>query len=310
MTPSRLLIIRHQSPLRVTGEEEVLKAFSGAELRVPRDGIEIDSRPLEESVEGGHWRSSDEFVRRTAAELREVVGRSLGEVHYFGIAEVPHVIGIGAYLGDETLVHVHDYDRDGDSWDWPSESASLSLETLGLPGELVNQSGEVTLVVELSYPVDQRDVDIAVGSEVLSAVRIRPTANPAPGIVRSMADVRVARETVREALAAIARFRPATSLIHLFIAAPVSVCFAVGQELRLRNGVDVMTYRYRSLERSEPYKRAILLSSRQLGRGSRSVSSEERSLAARYRPVFVSALDDVRAHAAALGGVGAWFAGF
>src|SRR5688572_5729962 len=173
MTSTRLLLVRHQSPLRVTGEDEVLTAFSDAQLRLARENVEIDSRPLEESVEGGHWRSSDEFVRRTAAELREVVGRSLGEVHYFGIAEVPHVIGIGAYLGDETLVHVHDYDRDGDSWDWPSESASLSLETFGLPGELVNQSGEVTLVVELSYPVDQRDVDIAVGSEVLSAIRIR-----------------------------------------------------------------------------------------------------------------------------------------
>jgi hypothetical protein len=122
--------------------------------------------------------------------------------------------------------------------------------------------------------------------------------------------VRLVRETVREALAAIARFRPGTSLIHLFIAAPVSVCFAIGQELRLRNGVDVMTYRYRSLDRSEPYKRAILLTGRPLGRGSRAVSTEERSLAARYRLVLVSALDDVRAHAAALGGGGAWFAGF
>jgi hypothetical protein len=233
-----------------------------------------------------------------------------GEIHYFGIAEVPHVIGIGAYFGDETLVHAHDYDRDHDSWGWPADSALLSLETLGLPGELVNQSGEVTLVVELSYPIDQRDVDAVVGSDVLSAVRIRPTTNPVPAIVRSPADVRVAREIVREAIAAIERYRPGTSLIHLFIAAPVSVCFAVGQELRLRNGVDVITYRYRSQDRSEPYKRALLLTGRPLGRGSRSVSEEERSLAAQYRPVFVSALNDVRAHAATLGGDGSWFAGF
>ena len=310
MTQPRLLVVRHQSPLRFTSNEEVLGAFSSAELRVPRDGMEIDSRPLEESVEGGHWRSSEEFVRRTAAELREAVGHEPGEIHYFGIAEVPHIIGIGAYFGDETLVHVHDYDRDRDSWVWPAESATLSLETIGLPGELVTQSGEATLVVELSYPVDQQDVDAVVGSDVLSAVRIRPTANPAPGIVRSEADVRAARESVREALAAIARFRPRTSLIHLFIAAPVSVCFAVGQELRLRNGIDVMTYRYRSLDRSEPYKRAILLTARPLSRESRSMSPEERSLAARYRLVFGSALDDVRAHATTLGGGEAWYSGF
>ncbi len=310
MTPERLFIVRHQSPLRVTSDAEVLTAFSGTELRIPRDGMEVDSRPLDEAVEGGHWRSSEEFVRRTAAQLRDAFARTPGEIHYFGIAEVPHIVGIGAYFGDEALVHVHDYDRDLDSWAWPAESTSLVLISSGLPTELVTQSGEVTLVVELSYPVDQRDVDAVVGSDVLSAVRIRPTTNPAPGIVRSQADVRVVREAVREVLAALARFRPGTSLIHLFIAAPVSVCFAAGQELRLRNGVDVMTYRYRSSDRSESYKRAIRLSGRPLRRGARFVAPEERSHAARYRQVFVGALDDVRAHAADLAHAGPWFAGF
>jgi hypothetical protein len=310
MTSSRLIIVRHQSPLRVIDDEEVLTAFSDAELRIPRQGMEIDSRPLDESVEGDHWRSSDEFVRRTAEEIRAANADSQGEVHYFGIAEVPHIIGIGAYFGDETLIHVHDYDRDRDSWAWPANSTSLSLKALGLPRELVTQSGEVTLVVELSYPIDQRDVDVMVGSDVLCAVRIQPTTDPAPGIVRSSSDVRVVRETVRESLAAIARHRPGTSLIHLFIAAPVSVCFAIGQELRLRNGVDVMTYRYRRLDRLEPYKRALLLTSRPLSRGSRAVSPQEHALATLYRTVFASALDDVQAHVARLGNDGPWFAGF
>src|SRR3954462_1556837 len=124
MTASRFIIVRHQSSLRVIGDEEVLKAFSNVELGAPRHMIEIDSRPLDESVEGGHWRSSDEFVRRAAAELREAVGRPPGEAHYFGIAEVPHITGTGAYFGDETLVYVHDYDRDRDSWTWSAESAA------------------------------------------------------------------------------------------------------------------------------------------------------------------------------------------
>jgi hypothetical protein len=310
MTSTRLLIVRHQSPLRVTGEAEVLTAFSGDQLRLARENVEIDSRPLEESVEGGHWRSSDEFIRRSAAQLRELADRTPSEIHYFGIAEVPHIVGIGAHFGDETLVHSHDYDRDRDSWAWAAESGSFALQTLGLPGELVPHSGDVSLIVEVSYSIDQRDVDTVIGSDLLATVRVRPTTDPTPGIVRSQADVHAVRGAVRESLAAITRYRPGTSLIHLFVAAPVSVCFAIGQELRLRNGVDVMTYRYRSTNPSEPYKRAVLLTARPLPRGSRVVTEEERPVAARLRSVFARALDDVKHHAATLGGSAPWYSQF
>ena len=310
MTPSQLLIVRHQSPLRFTGAAEVLGVFSDAELRLPRTEMEIDSRPLDEAVEGGHWRSSDEFVRRTAAELRSAAQNNAAEIHYFGIGEVPHVIGIGAHFGDETLVHVHDYDRDRNTWGWPTSTPPLTLEAIGLPREQVAQSGELTLVIEISYPIDQRDVDQAVGNDLLGAIRVRPTTEPTPGIVGSPSDVLTVRRTVREALAAIAQYRPGASTIHLFIAAPVSVCFSVGQELRLRNSVDVMTYRYRRGDPTEVYKRALLLTARPLPRGSRAVSDDERLLATRIRPIFVAALADVKKHAAQIGDSRPWHKGF
>jgi hypothetical protein len=272
--------------------------------------MEIDSRHLEEAVEGGYWRSSDEFVRRSAAELRGAAQREGAEIHYFGIAEIPHVVGIAAHFGDETLVHVHDYDRDRNTWAWPGKAAPLTVETFGIPREQVAQTGELTLVVEISYAIDQRDVDKVVGQDLLGAIRIRPTAEPTPGIVRSPADVLAVRQAVREALAAITRYRPSASVIHLFIAAPMSVCFGIGQELRLRNSVDVMTYRYRRSDPTEPYKRAILLTARPLPRGSRAVTDRERDLATQIRPIFASALADVKTHAAQIGENRPWYAGF
>ncbi len=311
MVPHQLIIVRHQSPLRVTSAAEVLAAFSDAELRLPRADVEVDSRSLEESVEGGYWRSSDDFVRRTADELRTALHDTDGaELHYFGIGEVPHVIGIAAHFGDETLVHAHDYDRDRDTWAWPSPTAPLTVEVTGLPQEVVAQSGELTLVVEISYPIDQRDVDRAVGTDLLGAVRIRATPGPTPGIVREPADVLAVRHAVREALSAFARFRPGASIIHLFLAAPMSVCFGVGQELRLRNGTDVMTYRYRRDDPTEVYKRAILLTARPLSRSSHAVGEEERAVAARLRPIFGEALRDIQAHAQVLGDKSPWYDGF
>lgn len=308
--PRHLLIVRHQSSLRVTNPAEVLGVFSDSDMRLPRTDMEIDSRPLEESVEGGHWRSSDEFVRRAAVDLRSASQDGAAEIHYFGIGEVPHVIGIGAHFGDETLVHVHDYDRDRDTWAWPATSSPLTVETIGLPREPVAQSGEVTLVIEISYPIDRHDVDRAVGTDLLSAVRIRAVPEPVPGIIRSPSDVMSVRRAVREALAAITRYRPSVSVIHLFIAAPMSVCFAVGQELRLRNSADVMTYRYRRGDPTEVYKRAILLTARPLSRASRAVGEEERALAAHIRPIFAEALSDIKAHARLIGETSPWYGGF
>lgn len=308
--PRQLLIVRHQSSLRVTSAAEVLRAFSDSDLRLPRADIEIDTRPLEESVEGGHWRSSDEFVRKAATDLRSVSKDGAAEIHFFGIGEVPHVIGIGAHFGDETLVHVHDYDRDRDTWTWPAASSPLAVEIIGLPREEVAQSGEVTLVIEISYAIDQHDVDRAVGTDLLSAIRIQAAPEPSPGIVGSPSDVMSARQAVREALAAVARYRPGASVIHLFIAAPMSVCFAVGQELRLRNSTDVMTYRYRRGDPTEVYKRAILLTARPLPRASRAVREEERAVAAHIRPIFAEALSDIKAHARLIGDARPWYDGF
>lgn len=296
MSGRRLLIVRHHDPLRVIGEDEVLTAFSGDEIRLPRTDHVIDGRPLEESVEGGVWRPSDVFVRTAAAGLRNRIAEVGGEVHYFAMAEVPHVLALGAYVGDETLVHAHDYDRDRDNWAWPNDAPNLEIMIDGAPGETISQTGEVALLVEVSYPIRDADVDAVVGNESLGRIRVRPVAPPRPGIVRSTDDVLAVRTAVRDALSAVARHRPGASLIHLFIAAPVSVCFAVGQELRLRNGRDVQTYRYRAGD-PEPYKRALLLTDRRASAAGRVLTDEERQLAREMWPAIRQALEDVQRHA-------------
>lgn len=288
-------------------EAEPLSAFTDDELRLPRVDHLIDSRPLSESVVGGLWRASDEFVRAAAESLRTKIVEHGGEVHYFGMAEVPHLLGIAAHLGDETLVHAHDYDRDQDTWAWPEASGSLVMKLEGVPKETVSQSGDASLVVEVSYPVQQHEVDDVIGTEATASIRIRPQdRDPTPGIVRAAEDVMAVRHAVREALGAIALYRPGTSVIHLFIAAPASACFAVGQELRLRNGKDVQTYRYRA-DDAEPQKRALLLTARALPGGARIVTEAESALAAELRAVVQQAHRDVKKHASELGEAGPWY---
>jgi hypothetical protein len=116
-------------------------------------------------------------------------------------------------------------------------------------------------------------------------------------LVQSEKDVSSIRLAVREALAALASARPNADTIQLFVAAPVSVCLAIGQELRLRNGKDVQTYRYRSGSGDRALTPALLLTSGDIREAPRQFTTEEIQRAQHLRSVWQTALEEVRRHA-------------
>jgi hypothetical protein len=118
------------------------------------------------------------------------------------------------------------------------------------------------LRVSISAGVSPADVREVVGDEHLADVEISVDGDRAPGItrVRSEADLEHARVTFREALATLRAARPNSELIYLFVAAPVSGCFAIGQELKPRNSPPIQTFRYRSHAGQASQQFALLLS--------------------------------------------------
>lgn len=316
MASDKILFVLHNSPMRDVSEDEALRTLSEEERALPRDIAWVDTRPYAADVDGGHWRSSHTHLRQEASRIRSVCDKwGATVVRYLGIAEVPHLIALGAYLGDERLVDARDFDRDHNAWEWQSTDGQLSVETLGLPHETVVQPGNVVLRVEISYPILDTDIDAAIGRERLCDIRIRPQGRiPVPGLVKSTADVGLIRSKVREALAAIASNRPNTDLIQLFVAAPVSACIAIGQELRLRNGKAVQTYRYRAGTSNRALTPAILLTSGDVTEGAKPLSPEDIALARELRLTWQAALEEVRAHARRVkspdaANAGVWYAG-
>jgi hypothetical protein len=299
MSTGPILLVIHQSPLREVTEAEAIGTLGEGEGALPRRVFSVDTRHLKDDVEGGHWRSSHLFIREQAAHILSLANEiGAGEIRYLGIAEVSHVLGLGAYLGDERLVKVRDYDRDRNVWEWATTEPTLTLTTLNPVRELVDQPGEAVLRVEISYPILDADIYSAIGKERLSNIRIVPAArSPTPGVVRSEQDVASIRLAVREALAALASARPNADTIHLFVAAPVSVCLAIGQELRLRNGKDVQTYRYRSGSGDRALTPALLLTSGDIREAPRQLTAEEITRAQHLRSIWQAALEEVRQHA-------------
>lgn len=296
----RLILIRH-SGLRAVSEQEVVATLSADDRGLPRELVSVDTLQFADDVTAGDWSRSSVYLRESAATIQTLAdtGDRAAELRYFGIAETPHVIALGAFLGDERFVRMVDYDRQRGEWTWPEGQSELQLETTALPAERLTQPGIAVLRVAISSAISDADVEAAVGRETLADVTIRPPADQVAqvSLVRSANDVERVRATVRTALSAIVAARPGVEVIHLFVAASVSASFVIGQELHLRSSVPVQTYRFRKGENDDAYTPAIRLTAAAAAAATVPLTAEERARAEHVRTVWEKALSSVHAYA-------------
>lgn len=311
--PSAVILVAH-SGLRQVSEEEIVPLLNPTLLPLPRQVVAVDTRPFAAAVERGDWGEQDTYIRNVAAEIHRVADQlSDPQLHFFGIAEVPHVLALGAYVGDERKVVLHDFRSTAGNWAWPVLEKTLNVEAVNVPTmPPVSQRGAAVIRVAISAAITDEQVRPWAGDELLADITIRPIGGLAPetGAVRSDADVEHIRSVLHSAYAALLAARPQVELIHLFVAAPVSVCFAVGQELDPRNSPPIQTYRFR---REQGYTAAIRIAATQPASSSGSVSDADRKVADRIRKkIWPQALEDVVLFAGFLGkhqkSGEAWFA--
>jgi hypothetical protein len=297
MAAERLILIRH-SGLRVVTEQEVLATLTTEEAALAREIVHVDTTPFADDVAAGDWSRSALYLRERAAEVLRLADADprTPELRYFGIAEIPHIIALGAFISDERFVRVFDYDRNRDSWAWldADAKATFTVASEGVPSEHLTQPGIAIVRLAVSATITDSDVEIAAGRDSLADVTITVTNTiPQVGLVRSPADVEMVRRAAREAFAAITGARPGVEKLDLFVAASVSVCFVVGQELHLRNAVPVQTYRFRKSETEPAYTAAIRLSSTEAVVPTPELSESEITTAAHVRTVWSDALSAV-----------------
>jgi hypothetical protein len=291
--PGSILVVRHPGPWPVPPEATAAGIPTALQI-LHREDFEVDTGRFAAQIDQGDWEGQSRFLAEKASQIRERLSKLTNpEVHYFGLAEVPYAIALGAYLGDEIPIDVHEFDRDSKSWAWPASVQALKATIDGLPaGEPISAEGSAVLRVELSFAISDQDVQDAVGSKHLCEVKIRLAdgLNPIICKVRSPADLHEVRLKIRDALAAIRTRFPNLNSIYVFAAAPVSVCFALGQELKPRNSPPIQTYRYRKVEGRPAYTAALELSSALQASTEITLTDEERALAARLRDTWRTVL--------------------
>lgn len=300
----QILIIRQPSALRAITEEEALQVLTPDEQALPRREIEVQTSQFADAVAQGDWGGQDAYLREAAAKIRALADE-LGNValHYVGLAEVPHVIALGAHVGNERVVIPHDHIGADGPWRWTEVGQTITLKIVGTD-ELkisVKARGAAVIRVSISNTVTDEDVRAVVGEATLADVAItHAEVVPARNLICSLADVEAVRKAFIAAYGAVLNARPGIDVIHLFVAAPPSVCFAVGQELVLRNGKPVQTYRYRSGNGDAPKQQtAIFLSPTAEQIALVPLTGDELAIAQRVRnDVWPAALRDLERYAA------------
>lgn len=275
---SHLILIRHCG-FRQIDRAEVRRALPPEAQDLNREEPNVDTQPLADEVVAGAWDGHDALLREEAQKLKAMADAVADpQLHYFGIAQIPHIIALASHLGDERRVYLHDFDRNNDSWSWPTVERTLEMVADNLPsGPPVTSRGQAVIRVSISALVTDESIRPHVGSELLADINIHPTnVTPNLGIVRSEADVTVIRDEIRRAVGAIRAWRPGVHTIHVFAAAPVSVCFVLGQELKPRNSPPVQTYRYQMREGIPEYHPAILLRDGDMTAAERPLSDEQK----------------------------------
>jgi hypothetical protein len=299
-----LIIIRHHGMRPVTRDEAVATlTTAGAPLGFPID-VEVNTSQFSTDGDGVAWDASNGHLWARAREISQLIEATPGArvVYFGGYPEVPHVVALGAYLGEHWNIEVFDRRPDGD-WRWPVEEKTLTLDVLGVPSDQAPTGGVAVLRVEITATVDETLIRRFVSAtEEVAHVRVRPIgADPAPVVrIQSRADVEEVRRAVRHAVSSILEQRPNTRLIHLFVAAPVSASFVTGQELRIRNTRSFETYRHRATAHQEDrLKAAFRITATGPDVADLPVTESERQRAAGLRlSVWEAALRDVERYAA------------
>lgn len=298
-TFTSVLFIKQQSSLRAIDNTEILSVLSEEEFKLPREIVDVDMRSF--PIDGGVWDDSQQYILQKAREIKQKADeQGAVKLFYLGLAEIPHVIALGAYISDQRRIEVQDFQRDvsENQWTWPASKATLNVKTVGLPTEAVNQSGAAIIRVEISAPISDEGIEAVIGKDRLADVRIQIDGDRSPSVasmIRSAEDVQRIREEFRQALAALILQRPSIDLIHLFVAAPAPVCFVIGQELHLRNNVPVQTYRYRQ---AEGQRKAILLTAEGANAAALVLTDKEQERARHIREdLFTKVLGQIQQYA-------------
>lgn len=177
-------------------------------------------------VEGDFWTHEDRNLQRL---FERKVNQYLSEhgvakhLSVFALAPQPLLIRLGTLLGDILEVDIYQRHREPSTWSWPESAAPLTFQTIGpeIPKALP------ALILDVSGRVTEDRVCQVVGNNV-SIWRLT-VEHPHNDIIKSQEHLASFRATLRKLLNTIKEAHGQDTPLHVFLAAPVSLCVEFGR---------------------------------------------------------------------------------
>ena len=178
-------------------------------------------------------------LRQQLRQKRDAAGPGNAVLVYGGMAPVPFTFLVGMMIGNEADLTVMDWDRFEGRWreiDGPDDGQRLSVTGLD---ELPEGTTEVAVAVAVSYPSD-----IAAIRNTLSDMSLVCAALASPSTSAHWSAEKQA-ELARDFTNLLGELlEKGIKQVHLFIAAPNSVVFALGRHYDDRLHPDAAVYQY------------------------------------------------------------------
>lgn len=157
----------------------------------------------------------------------------------FGFAPMPLLMHLGRTVGDKLPAEVYERHRHTDSWCWDADGPALEWTTV-FPARIVRKRS-VALLLSVSAPVSTDDVRRALDDDFDIVELTLPRAQRVPNTVRTRAQLHAFAQQWRTTLNRIQEeYEPAR--IHLFPAAPLSVCVELGRRLLPKGDPELVVY--------------------------------------------------------------------
>jgi nucleoside phosphorylase len=215
---------------------DTLQAYDLMEIVIDQTGLFVGGS-LVNPAEALHQQ------RQTLVRLDEILEEFPdSELGYFGLAHTPLMFHMG-YKINRREIQVFGNDYHSAAWfALPEESDPPDIIVEGLPDYPVESSGDVIVLMHVSYPIFSREPEQFV-PDPLAYIHIR-ASKPREGIVDSkqvLDDFTDAFRMVRQSI--ISKF-PDVEQVHLFYAGPPTLAFRCGQQINPNIDPDYLIYNY------------------------------------------------------------------
>jgi SMODS-associated and fused to various effectors sensor domain len=215
------------------GEHRTPPVFTGAmgamfPNRFPAElhpiALDVLDSPLEDRTPEFWKCESEGLAAKFDRRVRDLVARGkVDHLSVFALAPQPLLILLGTMLGDITPADVYQRHREPQTWSWPTSASPLMFEVK----EPTNTSGHPALVLAVSATVTCDPIEAVLGTDASIWTVTIPQPNNDP--VKSREDLSRFRQLVRSLFDRIKAIHGQTTVLHVFPAAPASLCVEFGR---------------------------------------------------------------------------------